>query len=100
MLDGGRTPKVWRKSRPEFSANDLVDYPAVGAAARQAAHHTFHHTAEILRRCGAGFTDGFVDCTVDLGGIDRRRHVGLEDGDLRGFSRREIVAPAFEELLD
>ena len=51
-----------------------------------------HHATHVPHRCGAGIADGGFDHRVDLGRVERPRHVPIDDGHFFPFGRRQIVA--------
>ena len=84
----------------ELLLHELVDQASVDRLTGEPGHRRLHHTAHILRRCGAGFRDGVRDGAFERGRVERRRQVLLEDGYFGGFLVDEILAPALVELLD
>ena len=84
--------KVWPRStsRAKFLADELVDDFAIDGLPGQLAHHTFHHTPQVLRAAGTRLSNHSVDGRLNRRLIDGWGQVGFEQGNLGRLARRKL----------
>src|SRR3954466_5406099 len=94
--------KVWSSaaSASEFSTDELVYDFAIDGLAGKPVHHALHHPSKILGPGRPRLGHNCIDHGFEGRRIERRREVALENRDLGGFARREILASSLRELLD
>ena len=83
----------------QFGADHLVHTLAVSILARQFLHGGFHHFAQVLRSCSAGFCNGGSHRNADLFIARFSGQVGLQDFRFRFLFGGQVFAAALAELL-
>src|SRR5262245_29198425 len=82
---GAGESDAMRLAAAERLSGDLIHQLAVNVLAGEPCHGSLHDTAQVLRGCRAGFSDGVSDRTLDDGGVSGRWAVGVENLDFGGF---------------